>query len=94
MSMGVNIYKDDDGKFPPTGDMIFTGAVAVVPHDTNLINPTVALWIGGTGNVVVTMANGVDVTFTAVPAGYRLNASVVRVKATLTTATNIIALYP
>lgn len=69
-------------------------AVAVTPDDDVDLPSGIcrALYIGGTGDLVVTMADGNDVTFTAVPAGV-FPIRVQRVKATLTTATAIVALY-
>ena len=67
------------------------GGVAVTPSDATPVNAS-ALWIGGTGNLVVTMQDGQILTFTAVPAGVLLPISVSRVRAA-TTATNIVALY-
>lgn len=67
-------------------------AFAVTPHDTNaLAYPTTGLYIGTGGNVTVTMKSGVDVTFASVPTGMLLPIEVSHVKATLTTATSIIA---
>ncbi len=69
-------------------------AAAVTPSDsTDLAYTSRALYIGGSGNVVVTMAGGGDVTFSAVTAGAILPIRVTRVKATNTTATSIINLY-
>ncbi len=69
-------------------------AVAVTPSDsTDLAFTSRALYVGGAGNIVVTMAGGGDVTFTAVPAGSILPVRVTRVKATSTTATAIVNLY-
>jgi hypothetical protein len=54
--------------------------------------PARALWIGGAGNVDVTMLGGTAVTFVGVAAGTMLDAQVTHV--TLgTTATDILALY-
>ena len=67
---------------------------AVTPHDTNEIDGGAcrALYIGGTGNLVVTMARGGDnVTLNSVPVGI-LPISVIRVLNTGTTATDIVAL--
>ena len=67
---------------------------AVTPHDTNeLAHTTMALWVGGAGNVSVVDAKGNTVTITGVAAGTRLPISVNKVRATGTTATNIVALY-
>lgn len=69
-------------------------ATAVTPSDSaDLAFNSRALYVGGAGNLVVTMAGGGDVTFTAVPAGSILPIRVSRVKATSTTATSIINLY-
>lgn len=53
------------------------------------------LYIGGAGNIVVEAnnANRTQVTFSGVPVGTILPIQVIRVRATSTTATNIIALY-
>lgn len=74
-------------------DRIYRSAAAVIPHDTNLIATTNALYVGGTGAVKVDMAGGGSVTFSAVPAGAVLPVQAVRVYATGTTATNVVALY-
>jgi len=69
-------------------------ATAVTPSDsTDLAYTSRALYIGGAGNLVVTMAGGGDITFSAVPAGSILPIRVTRVKATSTTATSIVNLY-
>ena len=69
-------------------------ATAVTPSDsTDLAFNSRALYVGGAGNLVVTMAGGGDVTFTAVPAGSILPVRVTRVKSTSTTATAILNLY-
>lgn len=67
-------------------------AVAVTPHDTTLIPQTRALYVGVTGNLNLTMADGVDVVFSNVPVGI-FPVQVLRVKSTSTTATSIVAMY-
>lgn len=54
-------------------------------------NRGVCLYVGGTGDVTVTMESGNSVTFTAVPAGTFLPILVTHV--TAATATAILALY-
>lgn len=71
------------------------GARAVTPHDTNVLTGGTcrALYIGGTGNVAVVLADeGAAVTFASVPVGI-LNIQARIVLSTGTTATNILALY-
>ena len=67
-------------------------AVAVTPSDSTVLAVTKGLYIGGTGNLVVTMADGVDATFTGISAGIVHPLSVTKVKAA-TTATSIVAVY-
>jgi hypothetical protein len=68
------------------------GAAAVTPSDSTEINCR-ALYIGGTGSVVLQMPNrDTSITFTGVLAGTVLPVSARRVMAA-TTATNIVALY-
>jgi hypothetical protein len=69
-------------------------AAAVAPSDsTDLAYTSRALYVGGAGNIVATMAGGGDVTFKNLTAGTVLPVRVSRVKSTNTTATDIINLY-
>jgi hypothetical protein len=68
-------------------------AAEVTPHDTTALDPTpTGLYVGVTGDVTVITARGTTVTFTAVPAGSILPIRVTHVKATGTSATDIVAL--
>ena len=76
-------------------------AAAVTPSDTVNI-PSVSggtndegciLYIGGTGNVKVLTIGGDEVVFAGVPVGTTLQVRVLRVFATGTAATNIVALW-
>lgn len=69
-------------------------AAAVTPSDSTVLSPSPrALYIGGGGDVTVTMAaDGADVVFKNVPPGLKLPVRVSKVKAA-TTATYIVALY-
>lgn len=70
----------------------YANAAAVTPNDsTDLTFRTRALYVGVTGNIVVSIG-GSNVTFSNVPVGYHLLV-VDRVLATGTTATNIVALW-
>lgn len=79
----------------------YTKAVAVTPNDgTNLAaGATQAIYIGGAGNLAVIMwedfRRGITtpVTFTGVTVGSVLRISAVRIMATNTTATALVALY-
>ena len=78
----------------------FNNAVAVTPNDTNpvigtVLNPLLisAIYVGGAGNVTVFTQGGQTVTFTAPPVGSTIYVRAVRVNATGTTATNLVAMY-
>ena len=60
-------------------------AVAVTPSDVTTFESSM-LYVGSTGDVKVTTAQGTDVTFTAVPAGTVLPVRIKKVFATGTTA--------
>ena len=78
---------------PSLNHIAATHAQAVTTSDTvDLTNVSRGLFVGGAGNVVVIMADGTTVTITGVTAGTLLPIRVSRVKATGTTATNMVAL--
>jgi len=67
-------------------------AASVTPSDTvDLSTPSRQLFIGTGGNLKVTLLGGQTLTYTNVPSGADFPRRVVRVWATGTTATNIIA---
>lgn len=69
-------------------------AAAVTPDDSNdLPNASKRLWVGGAGNVALVTVGGSAVTYVGVPAGTYLPVRAAQVKATGTTATDIIAEY-
>lgn len=79
--------------YSPTFPMYPGGARVVVPSDSvNLAYPSV-VFVGVSGTVQVTTAQGDTVTFSGVQAGGVLPVQVVRVWATGTTATNMVAIY-
>tara|TARA_R110002050_G_scaffold280972_1_gene428193 strand:+ start:718 stop:972 length:255 start_codon:yes stop_codon:yes gene_type:complete len=51
------------------------------------------VYVGGTGDLAVVTAGGDTVTFTAVPTGMILPVQIIKVLATGTTATSLIALH-
>jgi hypothetical protein len=68
-------------------------AFTITKHDTNL-QPAVtkAIYVGGTGDLVVETSGGAIVTFSAVPVGAIIPIQAKRVRAA-TTATLLIGLY-
>jgi len=77
-------------------------AAAVTPSDTlnipslasaTTINNGCVLYVGGAGDLKVKTAGGDEVTFTGILAGTFLPVQVVRVFATGTTATTVLALW-
>ena len=69
-----------------------THASAVTKSDTTVLAGVVGIYVGGAGNLAVTMNSGVDVIFPAVPVGSILPIRVTKVLSTGTTATNVVAL--
>lgn len=69
--------------------------VVVVPDDATNFSEGVCefLYVGVVGNVAVVFEGGTAITFTGVPAGTILPVRAIRVNSTLTTATNMVALY-
>lgn len=67
------------------------GVIAVTPSDATVLKNVRGLYIGGAGNVAVTMQDGSTATFTAPPIGTVLPLQVTKVNAA-TTATLIVAL--
>lgn len=73
------------------GSAVYAFAVTASDSTTFPVG-TSGLFIGGAGNVAVTMASGDSVTFTGVVAGSILPIECYQVLSTNTTATNIVAL--
>lgn len=85
---------DAFSRFQATVISPLTSAASVTPHNTNELSyVTRALYVGGVGDVAVTMQDGGEVTFVGVPAGTTLPIRVKIVKATGTDATDIVALW-
>jgi hypothetical protein len=74
-------------------DAVYNHALAVTPSDTvNLATPTHALLVGSSGVVQAVFQNGAVVALT-VTGPIVLPVKVMRVNATSTTATGLVALY-
>ena len=72
---------------------VASDAVNVTPSDATVLAPTWGgLFVGGAGNVAVVTKEGTTLTFTGVLAGSVLPIVVTRVRATGTTATNIVGM--
>ena len=78
--------------FSPTFPMFPGDAALITTSDTVTFNPSV-LYIGVGGNVRVLTAQGTDIVFSAVPAGFILPVQVIRVYATNTTASSMARIY-
>ena len=71
----------------------FRAGAAVTPSDATVYTPPLdALYVGGTGNLALVGADGASFTLNGALGGTIYNVQVVQVKATGTTATNIVAL--
>ncbi len=70
-----------------------TSAAYTIYSQANNVSNGCVLYCGGTGNIDVITAGGDTVNLTGVPTGLFIPVQVLRVKATLTTATNIVALW-
>lgn len=79
--------------YSPTFPMFPGGATTFTNSDTvNLPSPSV-IYVGVTGDVKVTTAQGDDTVFVAVPAGVVIPVQVIRVWATGTNATSLLRIY-
>lgn len=66
--------------------------VPITPADGVIFPSTRAVFVGSTGDLAVTFISGVECTFTNVPDGTTLPIAVIEIKATGTTASDIIGL--
>jgi hypothetical protein len=73
-------------------DLIASGLANVTPSDTAFVD-FVGLLVGGAGTVAVVDSLGGSASITAA-AGQTINARIVQVKATGTTATGLVGLKP
>lgn len=79
--------------YSPTFPMFPGSAASVTPSDTlDLPTPSV-IYVGVSGNVRVTTAQGTDVIFSNVSSGQVIPVQVIRVWATGTTATTLVRIF-
>lgn len=70
------------------------GAEVVVPSDvTDLSRECEGIYIGGAGDVAVVLPGGTAITFVGAPAGTILPVRAIRINATNTSATSMVALF-
>ena len=72
-------------------DLIGSDAAAITPTDGTFVD-LIGVFVGGADNLTVRTAAGNLVTFTGVPAGAQIALGIVEVRATSTTATNIVGI--
>lgn len=75
------------------GIAVSSGAAYTIYSDSDTPNNGCVLYVGVAGDVKVTTAGGDDVTFTGILAGSFIPVQVLKVFATGTTSTNILALW-
>jgi hypothetical protein len=71
----------------------YVGGALITKSDTTVIETTRAIWVGGVGDMKVTMQDGSVVVFTAIAAGTLLPIRVTIVWSAGTSATLMYALY-
>jgi len=69
------------------------GFEVAASDEAELAQPTRAIYVGASGDLAVTMADGTELTLAGVPGGSLLPLRLVRVKATGTTAGQLVGLY-
>lgn len=70
------------------------GGVAVTPHDTNRLNPPRAIYVGVGGDITCRFQGAnADVVLKNAPSGAEFAYRLEYVRATGTTATNLVAIY-
>lgn len=79
----------------PNSTVPATNAAVVTPSDSTdfAFGVSKALYVGGTGNMVVVTQGGDAVTFSAIPVGTIIPIQAKRINSTSTTATLIVAMY-
>jgi len=85
---------DNYAYYDPTIEAPAMGAIAVTKSDTaELSTYSRAVYVGGTGDLKVTMVDSSVVTFEAIPVGTILPIRCKLIWSTGTTATKIVAMY-
>jgi hypothetical protein len=79
--------------FSPTFPQYPAGAFSITGNDSANLQNVAVVYVGGSGAVKVTTANGDVVTFSGLLAGTVIPVQVLRVWSTGTTATSLIGIY-
>ena len=79
--------------YSPTFPMFPGGATTFTNSNTAYLPTPSVIYVGVTGDVKVTTAQGDDTVFVAVPAGQVVPVQVIRVWATGTTASSMLRIY-
>ena len=79
--------------YSPTFPMFPGGATTFTNSDTEYLPTPSVIYVGGTGNVKVTTAQGDDTIFLGLQPGQVIPVQVIRVWATGTTAINLLRIY-
>jgi hypothetical protein len=79
--------------YSPTFPMFPGGATTFTKSDTAYLATPSVIYVGVTGDVKVTTAQGDDTVFIGVPAGAVIPVQVIRVWNTGTTATSMLRIY-
>ena len=79
--------------YSPTFPMFPGSAGAITPSDTFSLPTPSVVYVGTGGNVAITTPQGDQVTFANMPAGSVIPVQVLQVRATGTTATNLVRIY-
>ena len=79
--------------YSPTFPMYPGSAFAITPNNSADLANVAVVYVGGSGNVLVTTAQGDDVIFSNLLAGTVIPVQVMKVWSTSTTATNLIGIY-
>lgn len=80
-------------EFGNSADVSSPDCFSITPNDsTTFTTNTRRIYVGGAGNLTLITADGTTVTFEAVPVGMVLPVQAKAVKATGTTATNLVGM--
>lgn len=74
-------------------NLLIGSMIAVTKNDSNVIAKTDAVWVGGAGDMAVTMKDGKVATIVGIQAGTLLPIEVTQIRSTNTDATDFLACY-